>query len=221
MSIQNNIKKIVDELPQHVKLVAVSKTKPVADIFEAYELGQKIFGENKAQEMIDKQLLLPENIQWHFIGHLQTNKVKHIAQFVSMIEAVDSLKLFKEINKQALKNNRIIKCLMQFHIAGEETKFGLDITEAEEILNNEEFQSLKNIQINGVMGMATFTENMSQIRSEFKQLKKIFDFLKKTYFQDSEYFREISMGMSGDYKIAIEEGSTIVRIGSLIFGERN
>ncbi len=221
MSIQNNIKKIVDELPQHVKLVAVSKTKPVADIFEAYELGQKIFGENKAQEMIDKQLLLPENIQWHFIGHLQTNKVKHIAQFVSMIEAVDSLKLFKEINKQALKNNRIIKCLMQFHIAGEETKFGLDITEAEEILNNEEFQSLKNIQINGVMGMATFTENMSQIRSEFKQLKKIFDFLKKTYFQDSEYFRELSMGMSGDYKIAIEEGSTIVRIGSLIFGERN
>ncbi len=220
MSIKDNLSVLLKEIPENVKLVAVSKTKPIEDILEAYNAGQKIFGENKAQEMIAKQPQLPENIRWHFIGHMQTNKVKHIAPFVALIEAVDSFKLLKEINKQANKINRVIDCLLQFHIATEETKFGLDIDEAKEILENPEFKIMKNIRITGVMGMATFTDNTKLIRREFRTLKDYFYKLKENYFSDEDYFKEISMGMSGDYKIAIEEGSTIVRIGSLIFGAR-
>ncbi len=221
MDISKNLLKIKGGIAETVKLVAVSKTKPVEDIMEAYNAGQRIFGENKAQELIYKQPELPGDIQWHFIGHMQTNKVKFIAPFVCMIEAVDSLKLFREINKQAAKNNRTINCLMQFHIAGEDTKFGLDLDEAGEILENPNFKELKNIKMCGVMGMATFTEDMEQVRGEFRNLKKIFDELKSRYFSTSDEFKEISMGMSGDYQAAIKEGSTIVRIGSLIFGERN
>ena len=220
MSIKDNLSVLLKEIPENVKLVAVSKTKPIEDILEAYNAGQKIFGENKAQEMIAKQPQLPENIRWHFIGHMQTNKVKFIAPFVALIEAVDSFKLLKEINKQANKINRVIDCLLQFHIATEETKFGLDIDEAKEILENPEFKIMKNIRITGVMGMATFTDNTKLIRNEFRTLKKYFHKLKENYFSDEDYFKEISMGMSGDYKIAIEEGATIVRIGSLIFGAR-
>ncbi len=220
MSIKDNLSVLLKEIPENVKLVAVSKTKPIEDILEAYNAGQNIFGENKAQEMIAKQPQLPENIHWHFIGHMQTNKVKHIAPFVALIEAVDSLKLLKEINKQANKINRVIDCLLQFHIATEETKFGLDFDEAKEILDNPEFKIMKNIRITGVMGMATFTDNTELIRKEFRTLKDYFYKLKENYFSDKDYFKEISMGMSGDYKIAIEEGSTIVRIGSIIFGAR-
>ena len=190
-------------------------------VMEAYNAGQRIFGENKVQDLAAKQLQLPNDIQWHFIGHLQTNKVKFIAPFVSMIEAVDSLKLLIEINKQAAKTNRIIHCLLQFHIGEEDTKFGLDIEEAKEILETDEYGKMENIKIAGVMGMATYTDNISQVRREFKTLKNIYKQFKITYFSDNLAFTEISMGMSGDYKIAIEEGSTMVRIGSLIFGGRN
>lgn len=202
------------------KLVAVSKTKPAWAILELYNKGQRAFGENKVQEMVAKYEQLPKDIEWHFIGHLQTNKVKYIAPFVQCIHSVDSLKLLNEINKQAKKNDRFIDCLMQFHIAEEESKFGLDQSEAAEILDAPELKELENIRITGVMGMATFTENMEQVRKEFKNLKSIFDHLKRAYFPDKEYFKEISMGMSGDYEIAVEEGSTMVRIGTLIFGIR-
>ena len=221
MGIKENLIRIKSEIPEHVKLVAVSKTKPVEAVLEAYNAGQRLFGENKAQEMIAKQPQLPADIQWHFIGHMQTNKVKYIAPFVSMIEAVDSLKLFKEINRQAARNNRVIDCLMQFHIAEEETKFGLNTEEAVQILESPEFASLKNIRVCGVMGMATYTNDTEQIHREFKHLRNIFSELKEKFFPDTESFKEISMGMSGDYKIAIEEGSTIIRIGSSIFGARN
>jgi pyridoxal phosphate enzyme (YggS family) len=221
MSIKENLIRIKSELPEHVKLVAVSKTKPVEAIMEAYNAGQRLFGENKAQEMSAKQPQLPADIQWHFIGHMQTNKVKFIAPFVSMIEAVDSLKLFREINKQAAKNDRVIDCLMQFHIAEEATKFGLNMEEAVGILENPEFALMKNIRVCGVMGMATYTEDTDQIHREFRHLKNIFSELKERFFPGEESFKEISMGMSGDYQIAVEEGSTIVRIGSSIFGARN
>jgi hypothetical protein len=221
MGIQSNLTDFHSKLPANVKLVAVSKTKPALIISEALKTGHRIFGENKVQELTDKQAQLPADIEWHFIGHLQRNKVKFIAPFVAMIHAVDSLKLLAEINKQALKNERIIDCLLQFHIAKESTKFGLDYDEAIELLENDHFKSFKNIRITGVMGMATFTENMSQVRDEFKLLKKYFDNLKKKYFSDASEFREISMGMSDDYQIAIEEGSTIIRVGTNIFGERN
>jgi len=220
MSIKNNLSVLLKEIPKNVKLLAVSKTKPIEDILEAYNAGQKMFGENKAQEMIAKQPQLPENIRWHFIGHMQTNKVRYIAPFVALIEAVDSLKLLKEINKQAKIINRVIDCLLQFHIATEETKFGLSMPEAKEILDDPEFKIMKNIRITGVMGMATYTDNAELIHREFRTLKDYFNRLKENYFSDEDYFKEISMGMSGDYKIAIEEGSTIVRIGSLIFGSR-
>ncbi|MBN2175884.1 MAG: YggS family pyridoxal phosphate-dependent enzyme [Bacteroidales bacterium] len=220
MSIRQNIENLKNELPETVKLVAVSKTKSVEEILEAYETGHRIFGENKAQELISKQPELPQDIQWHFIGHMQTNKVKYIAPFVSLIESVDSLKLLNEINKQANNIGRVIDCLLQFHIAEEETKFGLDFNEATGLLNSEEFQAMKNVRICGVMGMATFTEDTGQVRKEFYLLKEIFNRLKNKYFIEQESFKEISMGMSGDYKIAVEVGSTIVRIGSLIFGER-
>ena len=221
MEIKKNLKYFSEKIPKEVTLVAVSKTKPESDILLAYSAGQKIFGENKAQELINKQPNLPQDIQWHFIGHMQTNKVKYIAPFVSLIESIDSLKLLKEINKQALKNNRTIDCLLQFHIASEQTKFGLDYEEAQEILDSDAFKEMNNIRICGVMGMATFTQDESVVREEFKNLKKIFDKVKKEYFFEKDYFKDISMGMSGDYKIAIEEGSTIIRIGSAIFGERN
>ncbi len=206
--------------PSGTKLVAVSKTKPVEQIKGLYDRGQKIFGENRVPELVEKQELLPSDIEWHFIGHLQSNKVKYLAPFVSMIHAVDSLKLLAEVNKQAAKHERVISVLLQFHIAEEETKYGLDFKEVETILSSSEYASMENVKICGVMGMATFTDNLKQVRREFKELRSIFEKLKEKYFINIPAFKEISMGMSGDYKIAIEEGSTMVRIGTLLFGER-
>lgn len=219
-SVSENLKKILETIPSNVKLVAVSKTKPNEAITEAYNLGQRVFGENKALELLAKYETLPKDIEWHFIGHLQTNKVKYIAPFVHMIHAVDSLKLLKEIDKAAAASNRIINCLLQFHIASEETKFGLDIDEATLLLTSAEFASFANIHICGIMGMATNTDNKEQVRKEFLNLKDIFETLKTRYFLNDKNFKEISMGMSGDYLIAIECGSTMVRVGSSIFGER-
>ena len=201
-------------------LVAVSKTKPNEAILELYEQGHRDFGENRVQEVIGKAESLPKDINWHYIGHLQTNKVKYIAPFVHLIHSVDSFKILKEINKQAARNERTIDCLLQFKIADEDTKYGFDLDTAIEMLAGSEFKDLKNIRIIGVMGMATFTDDMQQVRSEFKLLKSIFDQLKAQQFSDADDFKEVSMGMSGDYDIAIEEGSTMVRIGSLIFGAR-
>lgn len=219
--IKENLNKVRATVPNDVTLIAVSKTKPVADLQEAYEAGQRIFGENKALEMRDKHQELPKDIQWHFIGHLQTNKIKYIAPFVSLIHSIDSISLLEAVNKEAVKNNRVIDCLLQFHIAKEDTKFGLDIEEAEEMLKSDSYKNLNNINIIGVMGMATFTDDVNQIRNEFKSLKNIFNILKERYFQDKESFKDISMGMSDDYPIAIEEGATMVRVGSKIFGARN
>lgn len=218
MSIQQNLNSIKSQLPAHVTLVAVSKTKPVADLMEAYDAGQRIFGENKIQEMTDKREVMPKDIEWHMIGHVQTNKVKYMAPYVSLIHGVDSLKLLQEINKQAAKNNRVIDCLLQVYIAEEESKFGLDEQELNEILNEiqQNKENYKNIRIVGLMGMATFTENQNQIEKEFKHLKTIFDNLKT---HNSE-LKTLSMGMSGDYQLAISCGSTMVRIGSSIFGSR-
>ena len=218
MSISQNILNIKASLPTHVTLVAVSKTKPVPDLMEAYTAGQRIFGENKIQEMVDKWETMPKDIQWQMIGHVQTNKVKYMAPFVSLIHGVDSIKLLEEINKQALKNNRVIDCLLQMHIAEEETKFGLNQGELEALIHWAEFGALKNIKIVGLMGMATFTDNQNQIKKEFLSLKTIFDQLKTT--KGFETINTLSMGMSGDYQLAIEAGSTMVRIGSSIFGGR-
>lgn len=204
----------------NVTLVAVSKTHPPERIMDIYRQGQRIFGENRPQEMLEKHAALPADIEWHLIGHLQTNKVKYIAPFVRLIHSVDSLRLLQEIDRQAARAGRVIDCLLQFHIAEEDTKFGLDEAEARELLSGETYQQLRNIRLCGVMGMATFTDNETQVRSEFRHLKRIFDTLKKDFFAKTPHFREISMGMSGDWRIAAEEGSTIVRIGSLIFGER-
>ena len=221
MSIADNIDLIKSNLPDHVRLIAVSKTKPAELILEAYNHGQRAFGENKVQEMADKHEELPKDIEWHFIGHLQSNKIKYMVTFVHLIHGVDSFKLLKAINLEAKKVDRIIPCLLQFHIAEEETKFGLSIEEAIEMLNSDEFKSMKNIQISGVMGMATYTDNETQIRKEFACLKTYFNTLKMNYFEANTEFKVISMGMSGDYLLAIAEGSTMVRIGSNIFGERN
>jgi len=221
MNIQFKLRDILDKLPDPVKLIAVSKTKPIEDIREAYDAGQRIFGENKVQDLVAKQPLLPGDIEWHFIGHMQTNKVKYIAPFISIIHAVDSLKLLKEINKQAVKHVRNIDCLLQFHIAEEASKFGFSIDEAVEVLKSENYKNLKNVNIIGVMGMSTFTSNTDQVRKEFQTLKRIFDKLKNDFFADTDQFQEISMGMSGDFHLAIEEGSTMIRIGTAIFGERN
>ena len=221
MTIPENLIRIKNSLPENVKLAAVSKTHTVEEIMEAYRAGQRCFAENKAQELAAKQPMLPGDIEWHFIGHLQTNKVKHIAPFVSLIHSVDSLKLLQTVNREAAKCNRTISCLLQFHIAEEESKFGLTLTEARQIVWSSEFRNLDNISINGVMGMATFTDDLHQIRREFRQLKEIFNTLKTEFFSNSSVFREISMGMSDDYQIAIEEGSTIIRVGSSIFGMRN
>lgn len=220
MDIGKNITEIKQTLPDGVKLVAVSKKKSPEIIMQAYNSGHKIFGENKAQELIQKQEILPNDIEWHFIGHLQTNKAKYLAPFVSMIHGIDSFKILKAVNKEAKKSSRVIPCLLQFHIAQESTKFGLSEEEVHEILDSEEYKNLKNISIVGVMGMATFTDDLEQVRSEFRFLKKIFNKLKKEYFPRKKGFREISMGMSDDYGIAVEEGSTMVRIGSRIFGAR-
>lgn len=216
-----NLDKIRKELPKHVVLVAVSKTKPLEDIQEAFDAGQRIFGENKVQEMAAKWEVLPKEIEWHFIGHLQRNKVKYLAPFVSLIHGVESLRLLKEINKQALKSNRIIDVLLQFYIADEETKFGLSEEEANDLLSSEEFKLLKNIQVRGVMGMATFTKDQEKIKDEFHKLKKIQNSLKVNHFSNNDLFNVVSMGMSGDYLTAIDEGSTMIRIGSSIFGARN
>ncbi len=220
MSIKANLEHIKRQLPQNVHLVAVSKTKPVSDLMEAYEAGQRIFGENKIQEMTQKWEQMPRDIQWHMIGHVQTNKVKYMAEYVSLIHGVDSLKLLKEINKQAKKWRRVIPCLLQVYIATEETKFGLAQDELLELIHSDEFKSFENIKIIGLMGMASFTEDTEKIRKEFETLKNIFDYV-KPYQLPNCHFEQLSMGMSGDYKIAIECGSTIVRIGSSIFGERN
>jgi len=221
MSIAANISAIKKEIGNaRVKLIAVSKTKPQESISEAYEAGQRIFGENMVQELVEKYEKLPKDIEWHLIGHLQTNKVKYIAPFISMIHSVDSLKLLQEINKQALKNGRVIDCLLQLEIADEETKFGLDLAEAIELLRSEEFKALKNIRICGVMGIATLTDNPKMTKEEFYELSMFFKGLKDTFFRKDTAFKEISMGMSGDYKSAIEQGSTMIRLGSTIFGTR-
>jgi pyridoxal phosphate enzyme (YggS family) len=220
MSITNNLLQIKSQLPNQVALVAVSKTKPVTDLMEAYNAGQRIFGENKIQEMSEKWEQMPKDIQWHMIGHVQTNKVKFMAEYVNLIHGVDSLKLLEEINKQAQKHHRIIDCLLQVYIAEEESKFGFDEQDLNEILNSEEFKQLKNIKIVGLMGMATFTEHQNQIKKEFQNLKRIFDKLQNQPTTYNLQPTTLSMGMSGDYKLAIESGSTVVRIGSSIFGTR-
>ena len=219
--IQENLNIVRATVPSNVTLIAVSKTKPIPDLQEAYDAGQRVFGENKALEMRDKYQELPKDIHWHFIGHLQTNKIKYIAPFVTLIHSIDSASLLEAVNKEAAKKERVIDCLLQFHIAQEETKFGLDLEEAKSLLESESYKNLKNIRICGVMGMATFTDDTNQVRNEFKSLKKIFDYLKENYFKDDAAFKEISMGMSDDYPIAIEEGATMVRVGSKIFGARN
>jgi pyridoxal phosphate enzyme (YggS family) len=218
--IVGNISYLKSQLPSNVKLVAVSKTKPVSDITIAYNGGQRIFGENRVQEFLDKRVLLPADIQWHLIGHLQTNKVKHIVPYISMIQSVDTLKLLYSIDTEAKKINKVINCLLQIHIASEENKFGFSMCDLSDYLRAEDIMLLKNVNICGVMGMATFTSDTEAVREEFAFLKKCFKSLKNNYFSSSQYFNEISMGMSGDYEIAVQEGSTMLRIGSLIFGER-
>ncbi|MXV15873.1 YggS family pyridoxal phosphate-dependent enzyme [Hufsiella ginkgonis] len=221
MSIAANISLLKSEVERvNVKLVAVSKTQPVEAVREAYEAGQRVFGENTVQEMTEKYEQLPKDIEWHLIGHLQTNKVKYIAPFVTLIQSVDSLKLLQEIDKQAAKNNRVIDCLLQVYIADEATKFGLGFDEVVELLGSAGFSALQHVRITGVMGIATNTDNPKQIREEFYELATFFKGLKASYFRKEDSFKEISMGMSGDYKIAVEQGSTMVRMGSTIFGKR-
>ncbi len=217
MDISENIKKYKEKLPASVKLIAISKTKPNEDLLKAYRAGQRIFGENKIQEMTDKHEELPKDIEWHMVGHVQRNKVKYMAPFVSLIHAVDSLKLLKEINKRAKQNERIIKCLLQIKIAEEDSKFGISSEEAKDILASEAYAKMDHVKIIGLMGMATFTDDEAQVKSEFQYLKKVFDEFRK----DHPDLEELSMGMSGDYKIAVDCGSTMVRIGSSIFGPRN
>lgn len=221
MSVAENLISIKKTLPEHVTLVAVSKTQPNEKILEAHHSGQRIFGENYVQELVDKAGLLPKDIEWHFIGHLQSNKVKYIAPFVSLIHGVDSFKLLKEINKQGQKNNRIINCLLQVHIAREETKFGLDEKELYEILNSDELKNLQHINISGLMGMASNTNNTDDIRNEFLQLKNLFHSIQNKFNANNINVTTLSMGMSSDYPLAIECGSNMVRIGSSIFGVRN
>jgi hypothetical protein len=220
MGIETNIRSILAGIPPHVKLVAVSKTRTVSEMMDAYRAGQRAFGENKAQEMGTKQPLMPADTEWHFIGHLQTNKVRLIAPFVSVIHSIDSIRLLSEVNKEAKRNDRIIDCLLQFHIATEETKFGLDLPEAMDLLQSKSYTSMANIRVAGVMGMATFSEDEDLVRREFRTLRGHFDALRRSVFPGQPGFHEISMGMSGDYRIAVEEGSTIIRVGTIVFGER-
>ena len=218
--IASNIESLKKQVPESVKIVAVSKTKPVNDILKAYNTGHRHFGENRVQELLKKKDLLPSDIEWHLIGHLQSNKVKYIVSFISMIESVDSFRLIKMINTEAAKVNRVINCLLQIHIAEEEVKFGFNMNEIREMIQTEDFGTMNYVKICGVMGMATFTEDFETVRKEFRYLASCFKELKNMYFKDNRYFKEISMGMSGDYLIAVNEGSTIVRVGNLIFGER-
>jgi len=221
MGVVESLHAIKELVPPHVTLVAVSKTKPDEAIMEAYRAGHRDFGENKVQDLVAKQERLPDDIRWHMIGHLQSNKVKYLAPFVHMVHGVDSLKLLGVIDREAEKNRRTIDCLLQVRIALEETKFGLTEEELLQMLNDEAFRNMDHVRIRGLMGMATYTENSKQIREEFRQLKRIFDMLKSTHFKGEERFDQLSCGMSGDFQLAIEEGSTLVRIGSLIFGPRN
>jgi len=221
ITIADNLLSIKNKLPEQVKLIAVSKTYLAENILEAYQTGHKIYGENKVQELVEKHEQLPKDIEWHLIGHLQSNKVKYIASFVSLIHSVDSLKLLQEINKQALKNNKVISCLLQIYIASEETKFGLSEEECLALIHSSAFKELNNIKIVGLMGMASNTEDTNQIKKEFSQLKKFFDQISSTTKLPNIEWKELSMGMSSDYKIAIEEGSTMIRVGSSIFGKRN
>ena len=219
--ITENIFTLKHQLPSSVKLVAVSKTKPAADIILAYNTGQRSFGENRVQEILNKKDLLPKDIEWHLIGHLQSNKVKYIVPFISMIQSIDSYTLLNVVNSEALKVGRIVDCLLQIHIAAEETKFGFSMKELCENLQSGDMLNLRNVRICGVMGMASFTSDTDQVKKEFRYLKDCFHLLKNSYFETASDFKEISMGMSGDYRIAIEVGSTMVRIGTSIFGERN
>jgi len=222
MSIADNIISLKSETDKlKVTLLAVSKTKTAEDLQQAYDAGQRLFGENHVQEMVEKQEQLPKDIEWHQIGHLQTNKVKYIAPFVSMIQSVDSLKLLQEINKHAAKNNRVIDCLLQIYIADEETKFGLGFDEAIELLRSEEYTALKNVRIRGLMGIATNTDSEKQVKEEYYELKTFFDGIKTSFFRKDDSFDTLSMGMSADYKIAIEQGSNMVRLGSTIFGKKS
>lgn len=221
MSIADNLEKIYQRLPERVRLIAISKTHGPEEIMTLYRGGHRYFGENKVQELLSKTDELPDDIQWHMVGHLQSNKVKYIAPFIAMIHAVDSLKLLKVINKEAKKNNRKIPCLLQLHIADEETKFGMSMEETRELLESDAFKTLEHVQICGLMGMATFTDDHDKVREEFRYLKRCFDSIRNQYFADQPTFNEISMGMSDDFLIGIEEGSTMVRIGSAIFGERD
>ena len=219
-TIKENFNTIIRQLPGGVKLVAISKTKTDEEIMEVYDCGHRVFGESKAQELAPKQERLPKDIEWHMVGHLQTNKVKYIAPFVSLIHSVDSLKLLKTINKEGKKNHRVIDCLLQMHIAEEDTKYGLDYEEVSQILDSEEYKAMQNVRIKGLMCMATFTDDTQQIRREFSQLAHYFEKVKDTWFKDTAYFNERSMGMSDDFLIAVEQGSTMVRVGSSIFGSR-
>ncbi|MCI1683235.1 MAG: YggS family pyridoxal phosphate-dependent enzyme [Bacteroides sp.] len=220
MMIAENIKQVLSELPAGVRLVAVSKYHPNEAILEAYQAGQRVFGESKVQEMTAKYESLPKNIEWHFIGHLQTNKIKYIVPYVALIHSIDSYKLLVEVNKQAEKTGKVINCLLQLHIAEEETKFGFSFKECEDMLAEQKWQELRNIRLCGLMGMATNTENIEQIKKEFCSLSNFFKKIKRTWFSDTGTFQEVSMGMSHDYKLAITAGSTLVRVGSKIFGER-
>ena len=219
--IEENYRQVAATVKPGVRLVAVSKYKTVEEIKTVYDLGQRVFGENKAQEMRAKHEVLPSDIEWHFIGHLQRNKIKYIIGYVSLIHSIDSLELLQEVNKAAAKENRVVPCLLQFHIAEEETKFGLNLVEAEVLLDSPDFAEMRNVRIDGVMGMATFTPDKEQVRREFASLRDIFQTLRTTFFLGKDHFKEISMGMSDDYPIAMEEGSTLVRIGSSIFGARD
>ena len=221
MTVAENLKRILEELPEEVKMIAISKTKTNDQVMQVYNAGHRLFGESKAQELLPKYEALPKDIRWHMVGHLQSNKAKYIAPFVELIHSIDSLKLLKIVNKEARKNARTIQCLLQIHIAEEESKYGLQFEEACEILESESFRNMENVEICGVMGMATLTDDTDQVKAEFRQLKQHFETIREKYFSGNPSFKEISMGMSGDYKLAIEEGSTMVRIGSAIFGERN
>jgi len=220
MSITTNLNNITSQLPEHVTLVAVSKTKPVSDLMEAYKAGQRIFGENKIQEMVEKHEQMPKDVEWHMIGHVQRNKIKYMASFVSLIHGVDNFKLLKEINKQAIKHDRIINCLLQIKIASEESKFGMTALEANDILNSNEFRELNNIRVTGLMGMATFTDDETQLKKEFTHLTQTFNALKE-YQTNNCNLETISIGMSADYRLAIDCGSTMIRVGNSIFGDRN
>ncbi|MCM1041494.1 MAG: YggS family pyridoxal phosphate-dependent enzyme [Bacteroides sp.] len=221
MMLQENYRKVAATIKPGVRLVAVSKYKTVEEIKAVYDAGQRVFGENKAQEMRAKHEVLPSDIEWHFIGHLQRNKIKYIIGYVSLIHSIDSLELLEDVNKAAAKENRVVPCLLQFHIAEEETKFGLNLAESRALLESPQYKAMRNVRIDGVMGMATFTDSKEQVRREFASLRNIFQTLQAGYFAGEEHFREISMGMSDDYPVAMEEGSTLVRIGSSIFGARD